>query len=85
MCTLITSKTPVAGSAKGPRGWFAVDWVYTGYDHPTHAPFEHALTLDFVDEAASPDVRVAVELSRDSARELAERILDALEEGARHE
>jgi hypothetical protein len=40
------------------------------YDHPYHALLEHALTIDFVDEAAGPSARVAVELSADSARAL---------------
>lgn len=85
MCTLIAGKLPSTGSAKGPRGWYALDQVYVGYDHPTHAPLEHALTLDFVNEATGPHARVAVELPREEARALAERILAALDEGAQHE
>lgn len=87
MCTTIADRTAVAGSGKGASGWFAVDQVYVGYDHPYHAPLEHALSLDFVNEAAGPGSRVAVELDRESARTLAHRILatldkaDAYEEG----
>lgn len=85
MCTLIMDKIAVNGSAKGMAGWFEIDHLYVGYDHPTHADFEHALTLDFVNEAADPGARVAAELPRDVARRLAERILAALDAGDRHE
>lgn len=85
MCTMIADKLPLGGSAKGPQGWFSLDHAYVGYDHPTHAPYEHALTLDFVCEASGPGARVAVELSRQDARQLAEGILAALDEGAKHD
>lgn len=79
MCTSIADKTAVQGSAKGAEGWFPLDRVYVGYDHPVHARLEHALSLDFVNEGRGPGARVAVELTRASARELAERILATLE------
>jgi hypothetical protein len=40
------------------------------YDHPFHAPNEHTLNLDFVNEALGPGARVAVELDVESARAL---------------
>ncbi len=80
MCTNIAEKTDVTGSAKGPQGWFAVDKAYVAFDHPLHAPLDHALTLDFVNEAAGVGARVAVELNADSARRLAESILAAVSE-----
>ena len=79
MCTTIADKRAVTGSGKGPQGWFALDHAYVGYDHPTHAPFEHAVNIDFVNEAAGPGARVAVELSRDSARALAVSLLATLD------
>ena len=79
MCTTIAHKQAVAGSGKGSQGWFALDHAYVGYDHPTHAPFEHSLNIDFVSEAAGPGARVAVELSRESARALAACLLEALD------
>ncbi|HEX6196578.1 MAG TPA: DUF6295 family protein [Jiangellaceae bacterium] len=88
MCTTISDKATVAGSGKGASGWFELDHVYVGYDHPFHAQFDHALSIDFVNEAAGPGSRVAVELDRESARTLANRILatldlaDAYEDGA---
>jgi hypothetical protein len=39
------------------------------YDHPYDLPLEHALNIDFVNEAAGPGARVAVELSVEAARQ----------------
>jgi Family of unknown function (DUF6295) len=69
MCTTITETIALAGSAKGPHGWFRVERANVGNDHPFHATLEHALTLDFVDETGLAD-RVAVELTLDAARRL---------------
>lgn len=79
MCTMIAEKAPIAGSGKGPRGWFSLGQVYVSFDHPFHLDREHALNLDFVNESIGTDARVAVELTPDSARSLANRILAALE------
>jgi hypothetical protein len=76
MCTTIAEKVPLTGSGKGPSGWFDLTDLYVGYDHPFHAPHEHALSLSFVNEVAGE--RVAVELDRANARLLADRILAAL-------
>jgi hypothetical protein len=83
MCTTIAEKAAIAGSGKGPKGWFPLAEVYVAYDHPYHARLEHALMLDFVNEAAG--LRVAVELTRESARDLAHRILAALDEADAYE
>ena len=80
MCTNIADKTGIQGSAKGPKGWFAVDQAYVAFDHPISAPFDHALTLDFVSETSGLGARVAVELDADSARRLAQTILAAVAE-----
>lgn len=85
MCTSILHSTAVSGSAKGPGGWFALDRAHVSYDHPYHADLEHALTVDFVDAEAGLGGRVAVELSRQSARELAGRLLAALDEADAYE
>lgn len=86
MCTLIMDKLAATGSAaKGAPGWFEINHVYVGYDHPTHADLEHALTLDFVNENADPGARIAAELPGEVARKLAERILAALDEGKDHD
>jgi Family of unknown function (DUF6295) len=80
MCTNIAEKTDISGSAKGAGGWFALDKAYIAFDHPLHAQLDHALTLDFVNEATGIGARVAVELNAESARRLANSILAAVEE-----
>jgi len=81
MCTYITEKADIFGSAKGPQGWFRVDTASVYFDHPYHAPLDHSLNIDFVNEAAGAQTRVAVELSADSARDLVSKILAVLDSG----
>jgi hypothetical protein len=81
MCTMIVEKAALAGSGKGRDGWFTLDQAYVSYDHPFHLPLEHALNIDFVNEAAGPAARVAVELTPESARRLVTAIQQALERG----
>lgn len=78
MCTAIAERHEFTGSGKGANGWFALRQVYVGYDHPVHVDLEHAVLLDFVDEDRE-GARVAVELPRDAARQLAEHLLAALD------
>ena len=81
MCTYITEKADIFGSAKGPQGWFRVDTASVYFDHPYHAPLEHSLNIDFINEAAGAQTRVAVELSAASARDLVSKILAVLDSG----
>ena len=74
MCTMIVNQALINGSGKGTEGWFKVDQVNVSYDHPYHVPLEHALNIDFVNEAEGPGARVAVELTLESARQLVETI-----------
>ena len=78
MCSYLTVPTAVAGSAKGPQGWFGVTSAQVYFDHPFHAPFDHTLNIDFTDPSRGPGARVAVELSAESARRLVESITEAL-------
>jgi Family of unknown function (DUF6295) len=78
MCSYLTVRTNVAGSAKGALGWFGVTSANVYFDHPYHAPFDHTLNIDFADPARGPGARVAVELSADSARNLVVAINEAL-------
>ena len=80
MCTMIVQQVTIEGSGKGREGWFAVKQANVSYDHPFHAPFEHALNIDFVDEAQGPGARVAVELSAEAARSLVQTIQAVLGE-----
>ena len=79
MCTMIAKQVKIAGSGKGSAGWFTLKEANVSYDHPFDAPFEHALNIDFVNEAQGPGARVAVELSPEAARTLVETILAVLD------
>ena len=81
MCSYIVEKAKLLGSAKGPNGWMRIDTANVYYDHPFHAPLDHALGIDFINEAEGGRERVAVELSAAAARELVKQILAALENG----
>ena len=78
MCANIVEQAKIWGSGKGQDGWFKLDQVNVVYDHPFHVALDHALNIDFVNEAEGPGARVAVELNPESARQLAEAILAAL-------
>ena len=78
MCTMIVQQMEMEGSGKGTSGWFPVRQANVSYDHPFNAPLEHALNIDFVNEAQGPGARVAVEISVASARNLVETILAVL-------
>lgn len=80
MCTMIVEKINVDGSGKGTSGWFKLEQANVSYDHPFHAPLEHALNLDFVNESMGPSARVAVELSEGAARDLVRTILAVLDQ-----
>ena len=81
MCSYITEKTKVVGSAKGRAGWMRIDTANVYFDHPYHAPLDHALSIDFVSERDGAPERVAIELSADSARALIKSIEAALASG----
>lgn len=70
MCTMIAQQVKIDGRGKGAAGWFQLREANVSYDHPFDAPFEHALNIDFVNEAQGPGARVAVELSAEAARTL---------------
>jgi len=80
MCTWIAEQVEIEGSGKGKEGWFTLRQANVSYDHPFNAPLEHALNIDFVNEAQGPGARVAVELSAESARALVATILAVLGE-----
>ena len=49
MCSYVTVTADVAGSAKGPDGWFSATSVAVYFDHPYHAAYDHTLNIDFTD------------------------------------
>ena len=78
MCTYATEHVPAAGSGKGANGWFRLSEVSVYFDHPAHALADHTLNLDFINPAQGPAARVAVELTAQTARQLAKAIEAAL-------
>ena len=83
MCTMIAHQVKLAGRGKSGRDWFEVREANVSYDHPYDLPLEHALNIDFVNEAMGPSARVAVELSVDAARKLVQTIEAVLAEADR--
>jgi hypothetical protein len=79
MCTMIAKQIRVSGAGKGSGGWFDVRQASVSYDHPFNLAAEHALNIDFVNEARGPGARVAVELTAESARALVSTIVSVLE------
>jgi hypothetical protein len=77
---MILENVKIDGSGKAASGWFKLEQANISYDHPFNAPFEHALNIDFVNEAQGPSARVAVELSEQAARELVRTILAVLDQ-----
>jgi hypothetical protein len=78
MCTYLTEQIKITGSGKGAAGWFSVSDASVYFDHPVHAQAEHTLNIDFRNPGKGPQARVAVELTAESARELARAIEAAL-------
>jgi Family of unknown function (DUF6295) len=78
MCTYTTEHREARGSGKGPDGWFRLETATVYYDHPIHAMAEHTLNIDLAAPSRGPRARVAVELTAESALELAHAIASAL-------
>jgi hypothetical protein len=74
MCTMIVHQAKIDGRGKAASGWFEVKEANVSYDHPYDMPLEHALNIDFVNEANGPGSRVAVELTIEAARNLVKTI-----------
>ncbi len=81
MCTYLTEKAAISGSGKGAQGWFTLTDAQVYFDHPFHAPLDHAVLIDFVAPSLGPSARVAVELTAESARELVRMIESVLADG----
>jgi hypothetical protein len=78
MCTSIVEIVGADGAGKGGDGWFDLTHSVVSYDHPHHALFEEAITIDFVNSAMGPGARVAVELSLESAKKLSAALARAI-------
>lgn len=67
MCSYVTERATVTGSAKGASGWFPLTHATVYFDHPYHSPYDHTLNIDFANSDQGPSSRVAVELTASSA------------------
>ena len=74
MCTMIVHQAKIEGRGKNGGDWFELSEANISYDHPYDMPLEHALNIDFVNEAKGPAARVAVELTIEGARNLVKTI-----------
>ena len=82
MCTGIDESQKISGTGKGSKGWFDLESVSVSYDHPFQLQLEHALNIDFLDSTGGiSGNRVAVELTPESARKLAQSIMETLSRG----
>jgi hypothetical protein len=80
MCTMIAHQVKIEGRGKSASEWFEVREANVSYDHPYDLPLEHALNIDFVNEALGPGARVAVELSVEAARQLVKTVQAVLDQ-----
>src|SRR3989442_304987 len=68
MCTMIAHQVKLEGRGKSGPQWFEVCEANVSYDHPYDLPLEHALNIDFVNEAMGPGARLPVELMAEAGR-----------------
>lgn len=78
MCTYLTEHVQIDGSAKGATGWFGAGAATVYVDHPVHAPYGHTVNIDVINPGLGPSARVALELTEESARALADAIHRAI-------
>ena len=81
MCSYILETIKLTGSAKGQRDWMSIDSANVYFNHPFHATLDHALGIDFTNQKEGGRERIAIEISAESARDLAQAILSALDRG----
>jgi hypothetical protein len=85
MCSNVLHRTTIEGSGKGAAGWFSLAQANITYSCPSHLQLEHAVNVDFVAAEGGIGNRVAIELTIDSARELAHAILEAVGDAESYE
>ena len=78
MCTSIVEIAQIEGSGKAERGWIALTTSVVSYDHPHHAEYEEAISIDFMNVDLDPGARVAVEISLESAKAFSEALRRAI-------
>lgn len=80
MCTYLTNFVHTQGSVKSALGWQSIDETVVYFDHPVHLHKEHSLNIDFRNSNLGVETRIGIELSRETAKELAETILKTLDQ-----
>ena len=78
MCTSVVEIVRAEGAGRAEIGWFPVTSAVVSYDHPHHALLEEAITIDFVNADLGPGARAAVEITLESAKELAAALMRAI-------
>ena len=78
MCTSIVEIVRAEGAGKGDGSWFPVTRAVVSYDHPHHALLEEAITIDFMNPDLGPAARAAVEITLESAKDLAAALARAI-------
>ena len=82
MCTHVTQRVALIGSAKAGGEWTPVGVASVYVDHPYTTPLEHTLNIDVFPDGHDRSRRVALELSLESAEDLLKALTQALD-GAR--
>lgn len=80
MCTSILEIVETEGMGKGGEGWIDLTHAVVSYDHPHHAMYEDAITIDFMNSALGPGSRIALEISLESAKRFSAALQRAIEE-----
>src|SRR5882672_3994135 len=78
MCTSVVELIRAEGAGVSEGGWFPVTTAVVSYDHPHHALLEDAITIDFVNPNLGPGARAAVEITLETAKELAAALTRAI-------
>ena len=78
MCTSVVEIVKAEGAGVSAGGWFPLTSAVVSYDHPHHALLEDAITIDFVNPDLGPGARAAVEITLESAKELAAALARAI-------
>ncbi len=71
MCTSIVEIVRAEGMAKRGDEWFSLTQAAVAYDHARHAPLGDVITLDFINVHLEPGARAGIELTLETAKELA--------------
>lgn len=71
MCTSLTEVVDVVAHGRGQSEWTDLSSAHVYYDHPAHGTSEHAMVIDVRAVNGSPASRVVLELSAESAEQLA--------------